>query len=308
MAEIDRYELKSGASCEIARSWGCNLISWKVGGVEMMYCPPGLPDEAQKITGGGNPILFPAVGRTWDLSSGEPVAGRYRIRGSDVTYTIPSHGIVFLSEFVKVGEERSADAITARYELRVPEKVREESYPFGMGLDLSFTLGEPGIAMEAVASNRGSKPAPVAFGHHPYFRISNPEREGVEVHLPVTREMLLTQDTVLPTGETRPADSVIALKPDVYYDNVFLGLTGSRMSLVDREAGHAIHVDYDEHVELLVLYSPDGSDFVCIEPWTRGLGAFGKLYQAGWESGDLIPVLRPGESLTVKVALSVERL
>ena len=51
-----------------------------------MYCPEDLPGSAQKITGGGNPLLFPSVGRTWDHSSGVPVVGTYRIYGLDKTY------------------------------------------------------------------------------------------------------------------------------------------------------------------------------------------------------------------------------
>jgi len=308
MAEIDVYELESGVSCSIARTWGCNLVSWKVGGDELMYCPENLPAEARKITGGGNPILFPAVGRTWDLSGGEPVAGRYRLSGSEKTYSMPSHGIVFRSEFRKVSEDRSPDALTALYELHIPTKVREESYPFDVALTQRFTFRHGSVELEAVMSNRGSSPAPMAFGYHPYFRVSNPEREGVEIHLPITKEMLLDKETILPTGETILAEPIIKLKPEVYYDNVFAGLTGRRMSLVDRKARRAVHVDYDESIEVLVLYSPDGSDFVCIEPWTRGLGAFGRLSEPGWESGDLIPVLQPGESRSFKASFCVEGL
>ena len=305
MAEIDLYELKDGCSCSIAPGWGCNLFSWKDDGAELMYCPENLPNEAVKITGGGNPILFPAIGRTWDRSSGEPVQGRYRIHGSDATYLMPSHGILFLSKFTKVAEARHADGVSALYELVVPSKVRRENYPFDVGLTQRFTLTHASVELEAIAVNKGPTPAPVAFGYHPYFRVSSNEREGVEVRFPVTKEVLLTKDTVLPTGETKAAEPIIKLQPDVYYDNVFCGLTGRRMSLVDRKAGRVINVDYDESFEMLVVYSPDGSEFVCIEPWTPGLGAYERLREPGWETGEFIPVLQPGESRTFKAVLSV---
>jgi galactose mutarotase-like enzyme len=77
------------------------------------------------------------------------------------------------------------------------------------------------------------------------------------------------------------------------------------MSLVDRRAGHTVHVDFDNNCELFFLYSPDGSDFVCIEPWTRGLGAFESLKDPGWESGKLIPVLQPGETIEFKATFGV---
>ncbi|MBU4459637.1 MAG: hypothetical protein KJ579_03630 [Verrucomicrobia bacterium] len=302
---IDEYELGDGCSCAIAPGWGCNLFSWKVDGIELMYCPPNLPTAAFKITGGGNPILFPSVGRTYDHSSGEPVTGVYRIRGREGTCFMPSHGIVFLSHFAKVRDERSDGRIAVAYELGVPETVRAANYPFDLSMTQRFTMTPGRIELEAVIVNRSAGPAPCAFGYHPYFRISNPRREGVDVDLPFRKRLLLTEGTVLLTGESEDAGGVAALQPGVDYDHAFAGPTGSRMSLVDRQAGRALHVDFGPTFELFFLYSPAGSDFVCIEPWTRGLGAYEHLKEPSWERGEWIPVLQPGESVTHRAVFSV---
>ena len=100
--------------------------------------------------------------------------------------------------------------------------------------------------------------------------------------------------------------NVLKLEAGVDYDHVFAGLTGSRMSLVDKQAGRTMNVDFDENFELMTVYAPDGSEFVCIEPWTRGLGAFGELNKPGWESGELIPVIKPGETKTLRAVFGVE--
>lgn len=305
MHTIDRYELKSGASCSIVPTWGCNLISWKVSGQELMYAPEDYPEAAFKITGGGNPLLFPAVGRTWDHSSGEPVQGVYKIYGSDKTYTMPSHGIIYQSRFDKMDEKVTGESAVVAYELTIPDKVREENYPFDMGFVQRFTLVENRVELETIITNKGDVPAPAAFGLHPYFRVSNPRREGIEVHVPVRKQLMLTSDTVLLTGEKKDTDGVMKLEPDVYYDHAFGEPVGQTMSLIDRKAGHTINVDYDEQFELFFVYSPDGSDFVCIEPWTRGLGAFEHLREPGWESGEFIPVLKPGEVKTYRAMFSV---
>jgi aldose 1-epimerase len=307
MDSIDTYELKQGTSFKIAPDWGCNMFSWVVGGKELIYCPEDLPATAKKITGGGNPLLFPSVGRTWDRSSGEPVQGSYRIYGHDKTYFMPSHGILFLSQWHKSDESRDADSITAIYDLTIPDKVKEENYPFDVAFSHKFTLKPESVELEATITNVGDTPAPVAFGYHPYFKISNPQREGVEVRLPVTKHLMLTKDTVLLTGESEDTNGVVQLQPDIYYDNAFSNPTGTRMSLIDRRAGHTIHVDFDEKLELFFLYSPDDSDFVCIEPWTRGLGAYEYLRNPGWESGELIPVLQPGEVVKYGAAFVYER-
>ncbi|MEN6582014.1 MAG: hypothetical protein ABFD54_06150 [Armatimonadota bacterium] len=304
---IDKYQLDSGNSCAIAPGWGCNLFSWIVDGVEMMSVPEGYPEAATKITGGGNPILFPAVGRTWDLSGDQPVQGVYRINGSDKTYFMPSHGIIYLSSFHKVDEQVSADRVSVSYDLTVPDKVREENYPFDVNLTQRFTITPGKVELEGVVTNNGDTPAPVAFGYHPYFRISSPQREGVQVRLPISTYLHTTKDTVLPTGESEPAEGVIDLQPDIYYDHVFAGRIGNRMSLIDPKASHAIHVDFDDTFELFLVYTPNGTNFVCIEPWTRGLGAFGYLNQPGWENGELIPVLKPGETASHRAVFSVEK-
>lgn len=303
---MDRLELSNGSNCSIAVDWGCNLMSWIVDGNELMYCPPELPTTAKKITGGGSPLLFPAVGRTWDRSVTPAVQGQYRIFGCDKTYFMPSHGIVFLSKFMKIEEDKNGDRVSALYTLNVPDKVREENYPFDVAYSQRFTLTAKAIELETTLTNNDSKPAPVAFGHHPYFRVSNPKREGVEVNLPITKFMETDPDTVLFTGKTKPADGNFKLKADVYYDHVFAGVTGRRMTLIDSKAGRKIHVDYDDHFELLTVYSPDGSDFVCIEPWTVGMGAFEDLKNQGWEKGETIPVLQPGEARTLKAVYGVE--
>ncbi len=303
---MDRLELSNGASCSIAVEWGCNIVSWVVGGRELVYCPPELPAQATKITGGGCPLLFPSVGRTWDRTVSPPVQGRYRIYGDDKTYFMPSHGIIYQSRFVKIEEEHHSHSKSVLYRLDMPPEVIERNYPFDVTFTQRFTLRPGTMELQTAITNNGSVPAPAAFGHHPYFRVSNPAREGVEVRLPVTKELTLDPEVILPDGGSKPTNGILKLQAGIYYDSVFAGVTGRRMTLSDSRAGHAIKVDYDNNFELLVVYAPDGSDFVCIEPWTRGLGAYGELNKPGWESGELIPVLQPGETKTLRASFGVE--
>ncbi len=305
---IDEYRLVSGCRCAVARTWGCNLISWIVDNAELMYCPPELPESASKITGGGNPILFPAVGRTWELSGEKPVLGPYRIYGTNRLYQMPNHGIVFKSLFERTGLMETPYLVTATYDMQIPEQVLEENYPFEVRLTQSFTAKPDRIDLWARIVNADTRPAPVAFGYHPYFRVSNPDRTDVEIRLPATKEIILTPDTVLPTGETRDFDGVLKLATGVSYDNLYTGLVGTRMSLVDKQARRVVHVDFDLNTEFLVVYAPDNSEFVCIEPWTRGLGAFMNLNHPDWEKTDAIRILQPGKAMFFSATFSIEPL
>lgn len=306
MGRVDEYVLDEGVRCSVAVDWGCNVFDWRENEQQIFFCPPDYPEAAWKITGGGNPLLFPAVGRTWNHSSGEPVAGQYRIHGIDKEFNIPTHGILFLCTWDKIGENRTGDSVSAEYELVVPEKVREENYPFDVGLRTKITLGYGTLEVVTTLHSRDSRPAPAAFGYHPYFRISSKERRGVSVDMPVRRHLLLTKDTVLFTGETEPTNGHFDLQPGIYYDNAYDQATGTTMILTDRRINQRIRVDFDEKLELFFLFSPDDSEFVCIEPWTRGLGAFENLKDPGWETGELIPVLQPGETRSYRVLYTVD--
>lgn len=176
------------------------------------------------------------------------------------------------------------------------------------GFTQRYTLSRDGIKLEATITNKDTVPAPAAFGYHPFFRISNPEREGIEVMMPMAKHLLQTANTNLLTGESEPFDGIIDLQSGVNYDEAYGDATGKRMSLIDRNAGRAVHVDFDEKCELFFMWSPADSDFVCIEPWTRGLGAYERMKDQGWETSGLIPVLQPGESVRYEMAYSVSYL
>lgn len=305
-SRVDRYALDARNSIAVAPHWGANLCSWVGDGKERIYCPPDYPASAFKITGGGNPLLFPAIGRTWDTSSGTPVQGTYRIHGIDRMWHMPSHGILFLCDWRQTDEDHQDGALSVAYEAVVPDRVREENYPFHVAFTQRYTLKYGRVDLQTTITNQDDSPAPAAFGHHPYFRISSPTREGVQVRLPVRTRLILTEDTVLPTGETEATDGVLNLQREIYYDLGYADPTGHRMSLLDTKAGCAVHVDFGAWAETFFAYAPDGAEFFCIEPWTYGLGGFAGLNEPGWENGKTIPVLQAGETRTFEASFSVE--
>ena len=66
----------------------------------------------------------------------------------------------------------------------MPDRVRAENYPFDVGLIQRFVFTPSSVELTAMMTNNGDVPAPVAFGYHPYFRVSSPERTGVECGCP----------------------------------------------------------------------------------------------------------------------------
>jgi len=301
----DTHRLSDDTHISVAPNWGANMFSWVVDGTEIMYCPDDYPGAAWKITGGGNPLLFPSVGRTYNTTGPEPVLGRYEIYGHDRPYEMITHGVLFHCMWTVSDKSSGPGFVSVTYSAGIPDTVRSDNYPFDVSFSQRYTLREKSVELESLLVNSGPGPAPAAFGYHPYFRVSNPRREGISVDLPVTKRMFLDQNTQL-NGQSESAEGKIALEPDVYYDHPFSGIIGQRMTLSDSRAGRRVHIDFDESFELLFLYSPDGADFVCVEPWTRGLGGYSALRNPGWENGESIPVLAPGESQSHRAVFSVE--
>ena len=306
----DRY-LVGDSEFIIARDFGCNLFSWKMGGDDILYHPPGfssknLACDPTEYYQGGNPLLFPSVGRTWDTTGSEPQAEVYRIDGVCRSYKMPIHGVVPYTKWRTLSETRNHDCVSVEYECVVPEEVTENYYPWPVDYVQSYTLYRRKLELRAVFHNKGSKPAPVAFGYHPYFQISNTSRSGVEIRLPCREELTLDQKLLVPDGNTIRCTERLQLQAGKTYDNAYCSLAGTRTSLTDENAGRTVHIDFDENIAMLVVSSPQDSPFVCLEPWTQGLGAYPSLRRENWEQTDVTPVLLTGEIRTVCLSYTVE--
>jgi galactose mutarotase-like enzyme len=300
----DTYKIKPNSGFVIAPLFGCNLISWTVEGKPVFYYPDSFSREPGNFFKAGNPILFPSVGRTWDLSGGEPIPEQYRIFGDSRVYRMPTHGVLPSGHFQRRRERVSGDRVEVEYLFTLRQAIQESHYPFDVRFMQRYVLKACSVKMEAILENHGQSVAPFAFGYHPYFNLES--RQGVEVHLPCREQLRLDPKLLIPTGSETFSGGVLTLAEDVSYDNVFGGLTGQRASIVDKKGGRTIHIDFDSNVENLVVYSPVGSKYVCLEPWTKGLGGFGSLAEDGWQKGDRINVLKPGETRTIEVSYTVE--
>lgn len=304
---IYNLTLDSENSLSLALDWGCNMFSWISGGKQVMYCPPDYPAAAWKITGGGNPLLFPSVGRTYDLSGVEPVLGRYSVYGDDNCYDMITHGFLYSCGWELVNETTGPESASVTFKAVIPEEIFTNRYPFRVDFIQTYTLLRNRVELTSEARNMSEQTVPAAFGYHPYFAVSNNTRKGISVELPVSRRLFTNQITQL-TGESGPCQGNIDLEEDIYYDHAFDKLTGTRMTLTDSEAGRAVHVDFDPKFEMLFLYSPNSSPFVCIEPWTRGMGEFASLKLPGWQDSGSIPVIEPRQAQKYSASFTVENL
>jgi galactose mutarotase-like enzyme len=301
--KIDTYRLKPDTTFQILPEIGCNLFRWSIGSEPVLYAPEDFSTGSMRYFDGGNPILFPSVGRTWDRSEKTPVPDRYRLWGHAQKLEMPIHGIVPFGRWQKIGEDQQADQVRLDYQFSAPAAVLEKYYPFDVDFRLRYTLTANALAIEGAFENKGKIPAPFAFGVHPYFYVE--DRTQIQIHLPCREKMVLDPELLIPTGLEPFTTPDLSLEADKTYDMGFSGLYENRVTLTNRSTGRIVAVDFDSQIENFVVYSAPGCKFICAEPWTKGLGGYATLNHPDWPKEQKFNVLLPGERKNVKVEFSV---
>lgn len=304
---MDEHVFEVGDSrYTLAPTFGCNLHRWQWRGAEVLHRPAGFPGPGHDLFDGGNPLLFPAVGRTWDRSTQPATADRYTIAGHDRACTMPCHGIPDAGNWAMARRAEAEDRIHVAYDFALTSSARREHYPFDVAVRLDFTLRSEGPALKATATNNGGHAAPFAFGLHPYFAIS--AKTAIRVELPCHRRMRLHPELLVPEGDEPLADNVLTYGPGAASDMGYIGTGGGRAIVEDAGLGRRLSIDVSDNVDTWVVYADNGDDFICVEPWTRGGGAYADLATDGWQARARLPVIAPGQLMPVEVALRLQPL
>jgi aldose 1-epimerase len=166
-------------------------------------------------------------------------------------------------------------------------------WPWPYRAEQRVRLGDKGIAITLVLTNRGDTAMPAGIGLHPYFR----RREGTRVQF-TADHVLLSDPECLPTGVTAPADHFAdfrqgtALPPETI-DHCFAGWDGE--AAIEDDLG-AIALTASGAPELH-LYAPADGSALCCEPVSHSPDALNRAPQ------EMI-VLPPGCSATLTLRIS----
>ena len=60
-------------------------------------------------------------------------------------------------------------------------------------------------------------------------------------------------------------------------------------------------------VETFVVSTKPGTSYICVEPWTKGLGMYETLAKAGWVNAGHLNVVMPGQERGISVAYSFDQ-
>lgn len=171
------------------------------------------------------------------------------------------HGHGWLSSWELSAREEQADS--AR--LKIEYHHEPDLWPWAYSATQTFEVRSRLLRIETSITNHSDTTMPAGLGLHPYF----PAGHGAEIKTKNTG-MWSTDAAVLPTEHTslaadHPFNQAI-LSEQISLDNVFTGWCGhAAINWPDQDLAVELRADTD----YLIIFTPPGEDFFCVEPATH---------------------------------------
>lgn len=171
------------------------------------------------------------------------------------------------------------------------------AWPFPYRARQDIVLTGDALCLTLSIDNRGRETMPAGLGFHPYFARTAHCRLSARVDA-----MWVTDAEVMPTvlaaADPRLSDGSGLPIADTVLDNVFTGWR-RQATISWPERGARLLLDADAPLGFLVVYSPAGEGYFCVEPVSHCTDAFNLAAQGRGDTGML--TLQPGASLSATV-------
>ena len=282
---------------------GSNLCRLSVDGKNVIDFNPDL--LRRDFT--GTPVLYPTPNRVRD--------GVFRYQGQDYPQVLRGtpifeHGLVHGEAWQHHEPQIRPESISLVTWLDFdPGNDLYASFPFHHRLSMKFTLTRTSLTVTYSLDNKDTRVLPFGFGLHPYFSRLGGDA-GTFVELPAEFVMESTPD-LLPTGmlcevngtpfDLRAPRPVGALD----LDHVFTGIPDRKYAVVSYpDLGLRVRMVTTQDFTHLVLYSPPGVGYLCLENQTCSTDAH-NLYERGYVSESGLKFVEPGNIHTGSVTYLV---
>jgi len=249
---------------------GARLMNWHLtladGTVRDVIFWPELQtlDDVAKVRG-GNPILFPFCGRSFDQGA------IHCWRDDDgVRRPMPIHGLARQGDFqVTRLDERG---FTALFQ---PGEEARAAYPYDYEFSVSYRFEPLSLFVELRLRNLGTRPMPWCGGHHFYFTL--PWREGrtrADYSIRIPAGATVRQN--FETGQLHPGPRLHATEALANKDliDVFHTALKNNAVVFGERAGSdrvTVRLGSDRvpprQAVVVTWTAADDSPFYCVEPW-----------------------------------------
>jgi aldose 1-epimerase len=267
---------------------GMRCSSLRHHGAEILGCESAIDDPVLRSAMRGIPLLHPwanrladdrytAGGRTGEVPRDAPFVPR---DGQGLAI----HGLLAAPDAWVVTVAPGGSGLRA--EMAFPtDAARAAAFPFPHRLALEAALDGDGLAVRVRLEPRAEIAVPVAFGFHPYLRLPGSSRSRWRVTLPpMTR--VEADERGLPSGRRAAVDGVTGALAEATVDEAYLDVApGAELAVADADLRVTLRLE--SGFRAAQVYSPAGSDFVCLEPMTAPPNALVTGEELAW--------VRPGE-------------
>jgi aldose 1-epimerase len=244
----------------LAPHHGGRLVRWVLRGKDILYWPGQADWSRPAKIRGGNPLLFPFIGR--HFMDGQP--GHWRDADGAI-HALPQHGFARDLPFTVASDGDGDDSIAMALEA---SDSTWSGYPHAFRFEARYRLLDCGLEVDLCTENTGSTRLRYYAGHHFYFGLPAAQRRDCRLSLPQTTCLRQESDGRLTTPAT--GAPTYALDDDRLQDT-FHVLQGSGCVTLAMPDG-TLSIDLDVpgsipwHAVTTWSESKD-SDFYCVEPW-----------------------------------------
>ncbi|MBI4981741.1 MAG: EamA family transporter [Candidatus Omnitrophica bacterium] len=289
------------SSFEVVPERGATIISFRVGGQQILYCP----DINQS---GGIPVLWPFANRI--------AGGRFSFKGREIDLrSVPGtkddgkgniyHGMAryVAWKVPPLNENRNF----------VQLSLDTNDYPaikqfFGRSkITVRYTLLANRLIIETNVANLDQEPMIMSLAFHPWF--NTPDKTNWQLEIPANKYW--PTENQLPIGSPRSVFDTkfdlrhLQLIGDRTYDDVLTGLSLEKKQIVStlfhKPSETSIVLTQGTAFQHLVLYVPQDKDAVCLEPQTSATNVFN--LQSNQEATPII--LGPGKVFNATFEIKV---
>jgi aldose 1-epimerase len=166
-------------------------------------------------------------------------------------------------------------------------------WPFAFSASQSFELRDGALIITATAINRATHPAPLAFGHHPYFDSNGAVLRFSAGSVLMTGIDALPADAILPIGQFDFADGGAVSGRDI--DHCYADWNGHAEI---RWQGRPLALEIIADMAAAVVYIPKGGSAFCFEPVPHVNNALNRP-----DLAPAMPVIQPGASFSSTIKL-----
>ena len=258
----------------LAPSRGGMATRLSLGGRHRFFLDESTLRDATKNVRGGNPVLFPSPGK---LENDTYARG-----------TLKQHGFARNLPWEVVSTATDGDA-RATLRLTSNDETRQ-NFPWDFVAEYTYILKGNVLRIEQTFTNTGSEAFEFGCGFHPYFHVKQSEKAAARVGTNATRAFDNTAKKEIVLGDKKKID-LTRKEVDLHlidHGSAPCTLTWPSSSITVRGSNEFSH---------WVVWTLEGKDFVCIEPWTcpgNALNTRDRLIT-------LAPFSSTGESRTVWV-------